>query len=56
MVAGLINAPANNGIGITGWCGSCAVMPVKVLDGRGHGSSDDIAAGIVWAVDHGARC
>jgi subtilisin family serine protease len=30
-------------------------MPVKVLDARGVGLDSVIAAGIVWATDHGAR-
>jgi hypothetical protein len=30
------------------------IMPVKVLDTEGIGDSDDIARGIIWAVDNGA--
>src|SRR5439155_14452806 len=30
-------------------------MPVKVLDSHGSGDDTLIAAGIVWAVDHGAQ-
>src|SRR5437762_10064245 len=30
-------------------------MPVKVLDSTGKADDDNIAAGIKWAVDHGAR-
>lgn len=47
-------ANANNGYGIAGACPMCRVMPVKVsLDGTTKPGS--IAAGIRWAVDHGAR-
>ena len=30
-------------------------MPVKVIGADGSGSAADIAEGIVWAADHGAR-
>jgi serine protease len=30
------------------------IMPVKVLDSAGHGGLSAIAAGVRWAVDHGA--
>jgi subtilisin family serine protease len=54
-VAGIVAARANNGNGIAGVCWRCSIMPVKVLDSAGVGSVSLIAAGIVWAVDHGAR-
>ena len=38
-----------------GYCRSCLVMPVKVLDASGHGPGPTIAAGIDWAVAHGAQ-
>jgi subtilisin family serine protease len=54
MVAGVIAARANNGIGGAGTCSRCSVMPVKVIGGNGSGNAADVALGIVWAVDHGA--
>ena len=54
-VAGVIAARIDNREGIAGVCGTCVVMPVKVLDANGVGDDSVIAAGIVWAVDHGAR-
>ncbi|GLY07253.1 S8 family serine peptidase [Actinoplanes sp. NBRC 101535] len=58
MVANLI-AAADNGVGSTGVCSSCGIMPVRVLSHRdgapAEGSSADVAAGIVWAADHGAK-
>src|SRR5206468_9137630 len=53
-VAGVIAARANNREGAAGVCWRCSVMPVKVLDSHGTGDDTVIAAGIVWAVDHGA--
>ena len=54
-VAGVIAARTNNGTGQAGICWNCSLMPVKVLDASGSGDTSDVAAGIVWAVDHGAR-
>jgi subtilisin family serine protease len=54
-VAGVLAARADNGQGMAGVCWFCLVMPVKVLDSSGSGDDTRIAAGIVWAVDHGAR-
>jgi subtilisin family serine protease len=54
-VAGVIAARTNNAAGLAGICWSCSIMPVKVLDAHGNGDDSVIAAGIVWAVDHGAN-
>jgi subtilisin family serine protease len=54
-VAGIVAARADNGQGIAGVCWFCLVMPVKVLDSKGNGDDTRIAAGIVWAAEHGAR-
>jgi subtilisin family serine protease len=54
MVAGLVAARAGNGLGAAGICARCSIMPVKVIGADGVGSSGDIAAGLRWAVDHGA--
>lgn len=54
-VAGVIAARSDNKIGVTSVCGGCSVMPVKVIGANGVGDSGHIAAGIVWAADHGAR-
>ena len=53
--AGIAAAESNNGRGVVGISWGARIMPVKVLTGRGSGSEEDIAAGIRWAVDHGAR-
>jgi thermitase len=54
-VAGIAAAAANNGIGIAGLAWGSHVLPVKVLNERGDGWYSDIAAGIVYAADNGAR-
>lgn len=55
MVAGIIAARSNNGIGGVGACWNCSLMPVKVIGADGSGSAADIAEGITWAADHGAQ-
>jgi subtilisin family serine protease len=55
MVAGVIAARSNNRIGGAGTCSRCSVMAVKVIAGNGTGNAADVAAGIAWAVEHGAR-
>ncbi len=52
--AGVTGARTDNLEGIAGTCWSCTLMPVKVLDANGSGTDGTLAAGIVWAVDHGA--
>lgn len=53
-VAGVAAAAANDGVGIAGICWQCRILPVKVLNSNGSGTHSNIAAGIVWAADHGA--
>ena len=52
-VAGTI-AAENDGSGITGVAYGAEIMPIRVLDSSGAGSSTDIAAGIRYAADNGA--
>jgi subtilisin family serine protease len=54
-VAGIIAARSNNRQGMAGICWLCSIMPVKVLDSSGSGDDTQVAAGIVWAADHGAQ-
>jgi len=54
-VAGVIAARADNRVGGAGVCSRCSIMPIKVLDATGNGNDARIAAGIVWATDHGAK-
>ena len=54
-VAGIIAAVSNNGIGITGLTWNCKILPIKVLDGDGNGDDFNIAKGIQYAADNGAK-
>ncbi|WP_328465113.1 S8 family serine peptidase [Actinoplanes sp. NBC_00393] len=56
IVASLIAAKHNNSAGMAGVCAQCQILPVKVLGGvEGYGFNSDIADGIVYAVDQGAK-
>lgn len=55
MVAGVIAARSDNGVGVTSTCWRCSVMPVKVIGADGSGNAGAVAQGIVWAADHGAH-
>ena len=52
-VAGIVAARGNDGQGVAGVAWNVKVMPVTVLSGC-SGTTAWLAAGIIWAVDHGA--
>src|SRR5438093_953519 len=54
-VAGIAAANINNGTGVAGICGLCSLMSVKVLGANGSGLTSDVASGIAYATDYGAR-
>ncbi|MBW7454505.1 S8 family peptidase [Paenibacillus sepulcri] len=54
-VAGIIAANVNNGEGVAGLSWYNKLMPVKVLDASGAGSTYTVAQGIIWATDNGAK-
>jgi serine protease len=54
-VAGTIAEATNNNEGVAGLAYDATIMPVKVLSGRGSGTSAGVADGIRWAADHGAN-
>jgi len=63
-VSGTIACLSNNGVGVAGVTWNTRLMPVRVLARvrevatgqiKGSGSSANIAAGIRWAADNGAR-
>jgi len=53
-VSGIVAAERNN-LGIVGVAYQAKIMPIKAMDSLGDGYDDTIAAGIVWAADHGAK-
>jgi serine protease len=55
FVAGTIAEATNNHYGLTGLAYGASIMPVRVLDSQGNGDSSTIAAGIRYAVQHGAQ-
>lgn len=54
-VAGIISALVNNREGVAGISWYNKIMPVKVLDETGAGTTYSVAQGIIWAADHGAK-
>jgi thermitase len=53
-VAGTAAATADNGLGTAGVAPDAEIMAIRVLDAEGAGSTDDVAAGIVFAATNGA--
>jgi len=53
-VAGIVAAERNK-VGVVGVAYQAKIMPIKVMNSLGDGYDDAIAAGIVWAADHGAK-
>lgn len=54
MVAGIIAASTNNGLGVAGLTWSNSILPVKVCHGNSC-SYDDLAEGIIYAADEGVK-
>jgi type VII secretion-associated serine protease mycosin len=54
-VAGIIAAHVNNAVGIAGAAPDVRILPIRVLDANGGGVASNVAKGIIWAADHGAR-
>ena len=55
LVSGVAAAKMNNMVGIAGVCGNCHIMPVKVSQISGFANYSDIAAGVAYATQKGAR-
>ena len=53
--AGIAAAIGNNNSGIAGVSWGSKIMSVKILDSGGSGNDTDIANGVLFAVDNGAR-
>ena len=54
-VAGIAAAETNNSIGIAGLSWGARIMAVKVLNEKGEGTYFDVAQGIKYAADQGAK-
>ncbi|MDQ0218780.1 peptidase S8 [Peribacillus cavernae] len=54
-VSGIITAAANNQYSMAGINSFAKILPVKVLDAMGSGDTEQIAYGIKYAADHGAK-
>jgi subtilisin family serine protease len=54
-VAGSAAAETNNAAGGAGTCPNCRLMPVRVLDSNGSGTLDNVAKGITYAANNGAK-
>lgn len=54
-VTGILAAAGNNGYGVVGVDWNATIMPVKILDNSGGGTTDAAVNGIYFAVEHGAR-
>lgn len=53
-IAGIIAALVGNDIGVAGLARGAQILPVRVLDPAGFGSSSDVAQGVIFAADNGA--
>jgi serine protease len=53
-VAGIISAVGGNCQGVAGLADGASILPVRVLGADGSGDASTVAAGIIWAADHGA--
>ncbi len=55
MVASVAAAKGDDGVGMAGMAWDSPILPVKVIGEDGSGLEDDAAAGIVYAVNLGAK-
>ena len=53
-VAGIIAAKANDSYGIAGISWSDKILPVKIMNSSGTGSTSNLTSGIVWSANQGA--
>jgi len=55
VVAGQAAAITNNSAGVAAVAWGCKIMPVRIVSPSGMGSDQMLAAGLIWAADHGAK-
>jgi subtilisin family serine protease len=54
-VAGIAAAETNNGLGVAGVSWGALILPIKVLNQNGDGYYSDVARGVRYACNHGAK-
>lgn len=54
-MAGIIAAEGNNAELIASVAWGCSIMPIRISNTTGLATDATVAAGLVWAADHGAR-
>src|ERR671928_1415712 len=54
-VSGIAAARRDNNVGIAGVAPDAQLVVAKALSAQGAGTVEDINAGIMWVVDHGAQ-
>lgn len=54
-VSGTVAQSTNNNLGVAGIAFNTSIMPVKVLDKNGNGTDADVADGIYFATNNGAK-
>lgn len=54
MIAGIIAATGNNGLGLTGVTWQAQIMPLRVLNEKGEGKTNDVIRAIDYAINNGA--
>lgn len=54
-VAGAAAAAMNNGIGVASVAGQALLMPVRIADANAYAYWSNVATGLYWAADNGAR-
>ncbi len=55
QVAGVAAAATDNAVGMAGLCWDCRIMVVKVMQASGVANYSDIAAGVLYAAQKGAK-
>jgi len=54
IVAGIIAAEGNNNFGISGVTWRAQIMPLKVLDDKGEGTTNNVVRAVDYAINNGA--
>lgn len=54
-VAGAAAATLNNALGVASVAGQAKIMPIRISDSTGYTYWSNMAAGLTWAADNGAR-